>query len=106
MNIYLKVPKSAYINVLDFKTPKALADYLNYLANNSTAFNSYFKWRKHTKITEKPINFSPICHMCIQLHLEVYFGIKSSIIQNLGDYWSIDKNCYDSSKFPILNEIE
>lgn len=41
------IPRSGYINALDFKTPKDLVNYLNYLASNSTAYNSFFKWKKH-----------------------------------------------------------
>ena len=41
----LAIPGS-YINVLDFKTVKDLADYLHYLDQNNTAYNEYFKWRQ------------------------------------------------------------
>jgi len=40
------VPDSGFINVLDYKKPKDLADYLNYLNNNNTAYNEYFAWKK------------------------------------------------------------
>ena len=41
------VPKSGYINVLDYKSPKELADYLIYLDKNPSEYNKYFAWRKH-----------------------------------------------------------
>ena len=40
----LAIPGS-YINVLDFKSVKQLAEYLHYLNRNDTAYNEYFKWR-------------------------------------------------------------
>jgi alpha-1,3-fucosyltransferase len=70
----IKIPKSGYINVFDYKTPKDLADYLVYLSRNSTAYNSYFKWRKHIALQPRYLHFSPLCSMCIQLQLESYFG--------------------------------
>ncbi|CAM4989011.1 unnamed protein product, partial [Rotaria socialis] len=32
-------PNHSYINIYDYKTVKELADYLNYLSNNETAYN-------------------------------------------------------------------
>ncbi|CAF0828950.1 unnamed protein product [Rotaria sp. Silwood1] len=39
-------PKNSYINVYDYKTVKELADYLNYLSNNETAYNEYLWFRR------------------------------------------------------------
>ncbi len=39
-------PKYSYINVYDYKTIKELADYLNYLSNNITAYNEYLWFRQ------------------------------------------------------------
>lgn len=44
-----KIPKSGYINALDFQSPKHLSDYLNYLDSNKTAYNEYFRWKKHVR---------------------------------------------------------
>ncbi len=68
-----------------------MADYLIYLSNNSTAYNSYFKWRKYVNIINRQIYFGPICEMCIQLQLESHFGIRESIINNLN--WNYDGEC-------------
>ena len=45
------VPKSSYINALDFSSPLDLMKYLNYLELNSTAYNAYFKWKKFARYT-------------------------------------------------------
>ena len=45
----IAIPGS-YINVLDFSSVKALADYLLYLDSNDTAYMEYFAWRKVYKV--------------------------------------------------------
>jgi len=39
-------PNYSYINVYDYKSTKELADYLNYLSNNETAYNEYLWFRR------------------------------------------------------------
>ena len=74
---------------MDFKTPRALSEYLLYLDKNSTAYNSYFKWKKHVKFLDKMISYGFICEMCIHLHLESFFGIlPRKTIRNYDLYWS------------------
>ncbi len=95
-NIY-KVPKTAYINALDFATPKDLADYLVYLDKNSTAYNEYFKWKKHVVFNSFMGLGTMICDMCIKLHLMDYFGYEKSKVENFS--FLDRKNC----KKPIPN---
>ncbi len=79
-----KVPRSGFIDVRDFNTVKDLADYLKYLDRNSTAYNSYFNWKRFVQF-DSPIEFGPICDMCIYLQLDNHFGIKKSVS---GDLWN------------------
>ena len=58
----LAVPGS-YINVMDFKTVKQLAEYLQYLDQNNTAYNEYFKWRLKYKVTSERLDRS-LCAIC------------------------------------------
>lgn len=88
-----KIPKSGYVDVREFETPKNLAEYLRYLDRNQTAYNSYFKWKKHVSFENIPPNFSILCNMCIQLHLEEYFGIEKNVVDNIGDMWNPKRNC-------------
>ena len=37
------LPPHSFIDVLDFPSVKALADYLHYLDKNDTAYNEYFR---------------------------------------------------------------
>ena len=77
------------MNALDFNSPKALADHLIYLTKNKAAYNSYFKWKRHVLFDQQPLIYNPsICDMCIQLHLEDYYGIKKRTIDNLNAFWN------------------
>lgn len=70
-----------------------MAEYLIYLDSNRTAYNSYFKWKKHVIFRKKISIFSPICDMCIKLNLEEFFGIEQSVIEDLGVYWNRNLHC-------------
>lgn len=53
-------PKHSYINIYDYKSAKELADYLNYLSKNETAYNEYLWYRrapanKYTQPTERSL---------------------------------------------------
>lgn len=50
-------PNHSYINVYDYKTVKDLADYLNYLSNNETAYNEYL-WFRRPPANKYAVNIS------------------------------------------------
>lgn len=106
INFKFKVPKSGYINVNDFASPKQLADYLIYLNDNSTAYKSFFAWKKHVKFFDTTIQLPSICEMCIKLHLEDHFGIEKRIFQNLGDYWDKKSQCKKAKMGKVNLEFE
>jgi hypothetical protein len=84
------IPKSAYIDVRDFKTVSALVSYLQYLSKNATAYNLYFSWKRYiVSATPKP---KLLCEMCIKLHLETIYGIKKTTV-DLDAYWNPEKKC-------------
>ena len=78
---------------MDFKTTKDLSQYLIYLDKNSTAYNSYFKWRKHVNFLNHTVGFGFLCEMCIHLHLETYFGITKKVYNDWNNYWNKDTQC-------------
>jgi glycoprotein 3-alpha-L-fucosyltransferase len=99
------VPKSGYINVMDYKSPKELSEHLIYLSNNSTAYNSYFKWKKYVKRREsKSLNVNQdICELCIKLHHDSFYGKKEyKTIDNLSNYWNHETDCKSVSEYPAL----
>ena len=94
MSFLFKIPKSGFINVLDFNSPKHLAEYLNYLDKNKTAYNSYFKWKKYISNARSIGEPSSLCAMCIRLQLEEFFGFKKTRIDDIESYWSPTRsNC-------------
>ena len=71
-----------------------MADYLLYLDQNSTAYNSYFKWKKHISFLDKPVTpISTVCDMCIKLHLERYIGFENKVIHDVGSLWNKKNDC-------------
>jgi hypothetical protein len=47
-NVELFAPGDhSYINVSEYETPRALADYLQFLARDMDAYNSYFAWKQN-----------------------------------------------------------
>ncbi|XP_055328684.1 alpha-(1,3)-fucosyltransferase C-like [Paramacrobiotus metropolitanus] len=69
MTIY---PPNSYIHVDDFPSVKALADYLQYLNNNDTAYNEYMKWRFDPVLVSSHGRYSAAnsgwCELCEKLH--------------------------------------
>ena len=93
----LKIPRSGFINVFDYKSPNELANYLNYLSKNKTAYNNYFSWKRFVQFETYPrFQNHYFCHMCIQLQLEEYTGFKKSVIMDLANYWNKEKDCYSN----------
>ena len=91
----LAIPGS-YINVMDFKTMKDLADYLHYLDRNNTAFNEYFKWRQ--KYQTMPIPF--YCSFCEA----VSSNTRLKPTKDLTDYWITQGRCGEKNQI-VLNML-
>ena len=63
------VPPGSFIFAEDFKTPKELVNYLNYLDKNDSAYKEYFKWRSMK--VEDLSNYKrkhSFCQLCRVLH--------------------------------------
>jgi len=83
----LAIPGS-YINLFDFPSIEALANYIKYLDKNDTAYNEYFKWK--TKYISSEVEFA--CDFCKMLHDD---KLPSKTYNNLGDLYgraACDKN--------------
>ena len=91
----LAIPGS-YINVMDFKTVKDLADYLHYLDKNNTAFNEYFKWRQKYRTIEIPF----YCSFCEA----VSSNTQLKPTKDLTDYWITQSRCGEKDQI-MLNML-
>lgn len=78
VNEFIPHPRSI-INVADFNSPKELANYLDYLLKNETAYNEYLEWRLlpqeklQTPKPNKPRNCVYCekgweCRLCLRIH--------------------------------------
>ncbi|XP_046578435.1 alpha-(1,3)-fucosyltransferase C-like [Haliotis rubra] len=59
-------PPGSYINMKHFSSPRAVAMYLQHVANNASLYNSYFRWRRRYELT--PHQVVGWCHLCTALH--------------------------------------
>lgn len=83
---------------MNFPTIKKLAEYLKILSFNKTAYNAYFKWKKHIMFSSYNSRMQPFCEMCIKLHMESFNGIEEKILTDVVKYWS-KKNCIFNKTF-------
>lgn len=59
---YLNSIPGSYIDAAKFDSIEELGNYVNYLDSNDRAYNKYFEWRKHLKVTEGIDKMCLICH--------------------------------------------
>ena len=85
-NYEIYVPKSGFIQTKDFSDVKQLADRLNYLNSNATAYNEHFKWKEYVRFRPEIPNI--FYSMCVHLHFESHLEITKGVIDNLGAYSS------------------
>jgi alpha-1,3-fucosyltransferase len=73
-NLTRLAPPHSHLNVMDFESPKALAEYLLYLDQNDAEYLSYFWWKHHYEIHHPysgnlQNNFgASMCRLCEKLH--------------------------------------
>lgn len=89
----LAIPGS-FIDATKFKSVKDLADYINYLDQNDTAYNEYFKWKQKYKIWHPlegdwPFESYFLCKICGMLHQ----NLPIKIYDYLSDFWSVENDC-------------
>ncbi|CAF1499298.1 unnamed protein product, partial [Didymodactylos carnosus] len=86
------VPKSGYLDVRDYQSPKELAQKLLALDKNITAYKEFFAWRKfalHIKVPKY------ICELCLRLFVDD----KTTILDRIDQYWNKKTQC---KKYAIL----
>jgi alpha-1,3-fucosyltransferase len=63
-------PSGAFIDILNYRSPKDLADYLHYLAKNETAYSEYFQWKPYWRAV--PQMGPAFCKLCEIVHSPMY----------------------------------
>ncbi len=62
-------PPNSFVNIMDYRSPKALAAYLHRLAANETEYLRYLEWKKHYGINTIPeMRQRGFCQLCQLLH--------------------------------------
>ena len=112
-------PPRSHINVLDYESPKDLADYLIHLANNMEEYEAYFWWKvvinmvhsnintqiflqKHYKVIsdERARAAQSMCKLCEKLNEE---NIETKSYETLGKWWWGGGKC--KNKVCIFPEV-
>uniref|UniRef100_A0A8R1Y1F2 Fucosyltransferase n=1 Tax=Onchocerca volvulus TaxID=6282 RepID=A0A8R1Y1F2_ONCVO len=75
------MPPGSFIAADDFTSPRELAEYLQYLSSNNTAYLSYLKWTRHY---EKTFEVGNYCELCKYLHSDI---VRPRIIPNIRKWW-------------------
>jgi alpha-1,3-fucosyltransferase len=75
-------PPSSYIDAGDFKSPKALADYLKLLDQNDGLYLKYFDWKKDYEVVNWPV--SGWCQLCEKLNDAQQ---TPKVYQDMTDWW-------------------
>ena len=81
------VPAHSYIDVRDFASPKALAEYLHKLDNNDDLYNEYFVWRQHYTCHHGLPGNDLLCDLCRFMNKNLN---KVNIIPDVNILWSKD----------------
>lgn len=93
----MKIPKSGYIDSRDFESPKELARYLIHLDKHPKEYNSYFNWKRYVSFDSSLVNYglNSICDICIQSHLDRFFGVQFQVENDMERKWRVERNCFN-----------
>uniref|UniRef100_A0A5S6QHG8 Fucosyltransferase n=1 Tax=Trichuris muris TaxID=70415 RepID=A0A5S6QHG8_TRIMR len=103
------LPKGSFIAADDFKGSKELADYLNYLNRNWTAYTEYYKWKDFYEVVQFPKGIHMgTCQLCTKLvtdgfsatirpsksavDVKSWFTDQGECVKDFGDFLTKRKN--------------
>ena len=108
-DIWKLVPKGSYIDMRDFKSHKALAEYMVRLIKNETLYNSYFEWKKRPLDPDYVTRNKPFWDYKVQCRVCRYVWVKQSglIWDKATQNATIDVNTSLDSKQkgPVLDQV-
>lgn len=87
----LIAPPHSFINVLDYESPKALADFLHKLDRNETEYLSYFWWQHYYHAESVYLQRLSFCDLCAKLHED----LKPQSYPNFEQWWHTDSLVQD-----------
>ena len=94
-----KAPPKSYINVLDYESPKELAEFLLKLAADEEEYLSYFWWKRYYQVhtDERERAGKAMCKLCEKLN-ESPLPVKS--YPSLGTWWWASAHCTRKGHVP------
>ena len=90
-------PERSYIDAGRFKSPEALAKYMQYLDQNDTAYAEYFEWKPYFNITLYSAVFCQICEALNDPHR------PAKTYPDLEQLWLKDSHCKRKGTLPWSN---
>ena len=91
------LPPHSYIDVKDFKSPKALAKYLDKLDRDDELYNEYFQWK--ATYTARPLRRGgcvQMCNMCREVYDKQHV---EQTVDDLAEYWSETGQCVPTNVY-------
>ncbi|KAK7486444.1 hypothetical protein BaRGS_00022368 [Batillaria attramentaria] len=79
------LPKNSYIDVSEFSSVKALADFLKDLASDEVSYLRYLDWKRDWKVIE-PMPL-PFCELCRRVHSQRQWA---KVYDNVDTWWRKD----------------
>ena len=87
-------PPHSYIHIDEYSSVSELAQKLESLSQNDTAYNEYFWWTKYYRVTSHWDHYaSAQCELCEKMNLVRSKGLLLPPI-NLYDFLSAEKTCH------------
>ena len=93
-------PPHSYIHVNEYPSVEALAEKLEYLSSNDTAYKEYFWWTEHYRVSSLWDHYvSAQCDLCEKMNL-ARKKLVSLQPTNLYEFLSSEKTCnYNTTNF-------
>ena len=88
------IPSTGYIDVRNFTSPRKLAEYIDYLDRNTTAYLEYFQWRQYALHIKIP---KYMCELCLKLFLDDK-DQKQQTLEHIDEYWNRKNQCHTYDK--------
>lgn len=97
----VKAPPKSYINVLDYQSPKELAEFLLKLAADEEEYLSYFWWKRyyHVHSNERERAANAMCKLCEKLNEDPSEAGEKSY-PSLAPWWWGEGHCTNKGHVP------
>ncbi len=90
-NVSRVAPPGSYIHVMDYSSPKELADYIRLLDRNDTLYKTFFNWKENYRVTVRNHYKDLFCQLCQFLYSNA--EKKTMVIDHFDDWFFHKSNC-------------